>query len=71
MLDTLRGTIVTQNINGCVEATKAALNAGLTAVEIINGGLSVGMKIIGDKFEAAQVYLPQIMVCKGYDLIQG
>jgi monomethylamine corrinoid protein len=62
MLDTLRDTVVTQNINGCAEATKAALDAGLSAVEIINDGLSPGMKIIGDKFEAAEVYLPQIMM---------
>ncbi|WMW26364.1 methyltransferase cognate corrinoid protein [Methanolobus sediminis] len=62
MLDTLRDTIVTQNINGCAEATKAALDAGLTAVTIINDGLSPGMKIVGDKFEAAEIYLPQIMM---------
>ncbi|WP_340820029.1 methyltransferase cognate corrinoid protein [Methanolobus sp. WCC4] len=62
MLDTLRDTVVTQNINGCAEATQAALDAGLTAVEIINDGLSPGMKIVGDKFEAAEIYLPQIMM---------
>ncbi|SFM71262.1 methyltransferase cognate corrinoid protein [Methanolobus profundi] len=62
MLDTLRDTIVTQNINGCAEATQTALDAGLTAVEIINDGLSPGMKIVGDKFEAAEIYLPQIMM---------
>ncbi|MDI3486960.1 MAG: monomethylamine corrinoid protein [Methanolobus sp.] len=62
MLDTLRDTVVTQNINGCAEATQAALDAGLSAVEIINDGLSPGMKIVGDKFEAAEIYLPQIMM---------
>ncbi|WP_342303787.1 methyltransferase cognate corrinoid protein [Methanolobus sp. ZRKC5] len=62
MLDKLRDIIVTQNINGSAAATQEALDSGLTAVEIINGGLSVGMKIIGDKFEAAEVYLPQIMM---------
>ncbi|TQD28392.1 methyltransferase cognate corrinoid protein [Methanolobus vulcani] len=62
MLDTLTDTVVTQNINGCAEATQAALDAGLSAVEIINNGLSPGMKTVGDKFEAAEIYLPQIMM---------
>ncbi|WP_094227422.1 methyltransferase cognate corrinoid protein [Methanolobus psychrotolerans] len=62
MLDKLRDIIVSQNITGCAAATQEALDAGLTAVEIINGGLSVGMKIVGDKFEAAEIYLPQIMM---------
>jgi monomethylamine corrinoid protein len=62
ILDNLRDAIVKQNINGTVEATKAALAAGISAVEAIDGGLAVGMKIIGDKFEAAEIYLPQIMM---------
>ena len=62
LLDKLRDTIVSQDINGCVEATNAALAAGIGAVEAIENGLSVGMKIVGDKFEAAEIYLPQIMM---------
>ncbi|AFV23885.1 monomethylamine corrinoid protein [Methanolobus psychrophilus R15] len=62
ILDNLRDAIITQNINGTVEATKAALAAGISAVEAIDGGLAMGMKIVGDKFEAAEIYLPQIMM---------
>ena len=62
ILDKLRDTIVNQDINGCVAATKEALDAGITPLEAINKGLSVGMKIVGDKFEAAELYLPQIMM---------
>ncbi|MDK2947155.1 monomethylamine corrinoid protein [Methanolobus vulcani] len=62
ILNKLKDTIVTQNINGCAEAAKEALDAGISAVEAIDGGLSVGMKIVGDKFEAAEIYLPQIMM---------
>ena len=62
ILDKLRDTIVTQDINGCAAATQEAVDAGISAVEAIEGGLSVGMKIIGDKFEAAEIYLPQIMM---------
>lgn len=62
ILDKLRDTIVNQNISGCAAATQEALDAGISAVEAIDGGLSVGMKIVGDKFEAAEIYLPQIMM---------
>jgi len=62
ILDNLRDAIITQNINGTVEATKAALDAGISAVEAIDNGLAMGMKIVGDKFEAAEIYLPQIMM---------
>jgi monomethylamine corrinoid protein len=62
ILDKLRDTIVNQDINGCAAATKEALGAGISAFDAINGGLSVGMKIVGDKFEAAELYLPQIMM---------
>ncbi|MBN2110426.1 MAG: methyltransferase cognate corrinoid protein [Methanosarcinaceae archaeon] len=62
ILDKLRDTIVTQNISGCKAAAQEALDAGISPVEAIDGGLSVGMKIVGDKFEAAEIYLPQIMM---------
>ena len=42
ILDKLRDSIVKQDINGTVEATKAALAAGISAVEAIDGGLAVG-----------------------------
>ncbi|WP_406655961.1 methyltransferase cognate corrinoid protein [Methanolobus sp. ZRKC2] len=62
LLDKLRDAIVNQDINGCAAATQEALDAGIGAVEAIEGGLSVGMKIVGDRFEAAEIYLPQIMM---------
>jgi len=58
IFDKLRDSIVNQNISGCVELTNEALAEGISALDIITKGLSVGMKIIGDKFEAAEVFLP-------------
>lgn len=62
IFDKLKDAIVNQDIDGCVDATKKALAAGIAPFDVINSGLSVGMKIIGDKFEAAEIYLPQIMM---------
>jgi len=62
IFDKLRDAIVTQNVAGIAQLTQEALDAGIPALDIITKGLSVGMKIIGDKFEAAEVFLPQIMM---------
>jgi len=62
MFDKLRDAIVNQNVTGIAKLTQEALDAGIPAIDIITKGLSVGMKIIGDKFEAAEVFLPQIMM---------
>ena len=62
IFDKLRDSIVTQNVSGCVQLTQEALDAGILPLDIITKGLSEGMKIVGDKFEAAEIFLPQIMM---------
>lgn len=62
ILDKLRDTIVTQDIKGCAAAAKESLEADISAFDAINGGLAVGMKIVGDKYELGELYLPHIMM---------
>jgi monomethylamine corrinoid protein len=62
IFDKLRDAIVKQNVSGIAQLTKEALDAGIPPLDIISKGLSVGMKIVGDKFEAAEFFLPQIMM---------
>jgi monomethylamine corrinoid protein len=62
MFDKLRDAIVNQNVAGIAQLTKEALDAGIPAIDIITKGLYVGMKIVGDRFEAAEIFLPQIMM---------
>lgn len=62
IFDSLRDAILTQNVSGIAKLTQEALDAGIPPLDIINKGLSVGMKIVGDKFEAAEFFLPQIMM---------
>ena len=56
IFDKLRDAIVNQNVAGIAQLTKEALDAGIPPLDIITKGLSVGMKIVGDKFEAAEVF---------------
>ena len=62
IFDKLRDAVVNQNVAGTPELCKEALASGIPALDIITKGLSVGMKIVGDKFEAAEIFLPQIMM---------
>ena len=53
-------------VNGKPDLAKAgaeeALKAGVNALEAINEGLVKGMSIVGDKYAAHQVYLPQVLM---------
>ena len=62
IFDGLRDAIVTQNLSGIAQLTREALDAGISPIDVISKGLSVGMKIVGEKFEAAEFFLPQIMM---------
>jgi len=62
MFKELAEAVMTQNINGTVEKTKEALAGGIPALDIIQKGLSEGMKVVGEKFESGELFLPQIMM---------
>ena len=59
IFDKLTNAIVTQDIAGCAKLTQEALDAGISPLDIITKGLSPGMKIIGDKFEAAITFVAE------------
>lgn len=43
-------------------AAQKALDEGVNPVDAINEGLVKGMSVIGDKYAAHQIYLPQVLV---------
>ncbi len=53
-------------VGGKVDISKAAaqeaLDAGMAALDAINNGLVAGMSIVGEKYAAHQVYLPQVLM---------
>lgn len=53
-------------VGGKVDLSKAAaqeaLDVGMPALDAINNGLVAGMSIVGDKYAAHQVYLPQVLM---------
>ena len=39
-----------------------ALNEGISAEDILNGGLIAGMSVVGEKFKNGELYLPEVMM---------
>ena len=44
------------------EHISRAIQEGLTADEILEGGLLAGMGVIGEKFKANKVFIPEVMI---------
>jgi corrinoid protein of di/trimethylamine methyltransferase len=61
ILKDLKTSVETWNIKLAESATKAALDAKLDPKEIIEKGLGAGMEVIGEKFDKAEIYLPQVI----------
>jgi len=58
----LREAVVAGQTDAVVEAAKEIIDKGLDPLKAIENGLSKGAKIIGDKFEKLEVFLPELLV---------
>jgi 5-methyltetrahydrofolate--homocysteine methyltransferase len=57
------------------ELTQGAIDAGLSATEILNDGLLPGMEIVGKRFGAHEIFLPELLIAAramnaGIDLLK-
>jgi len=48
--------------DGALELTKKALESGISATEILQKGLMVGMNEIGDRFSQGKAYIPELLI---------
>lgn len=62
ILKKLSDAVVGGKVNDSKAAAQEALDAGMAALDAINDGLVAGMSIVGDKYAAHQVYLPQVLM---------
>jgi methanogenic corrinoid protein MtbC1 len=44
------------------ELVQKAVDAGMTADDILNNGLLAGMSIIGEKFKKDEIYVPEVLI---------
>jgi corrinoid protein of di/trimethylamine methyltransferase len=62
LLEKMSESIVTLNRAMTIRMVEAALRKGVDPLEIIERGLSPGMRSIGDKFQRLEVFLPELIL---------
>ena len=61
ILADLKKSVETWDIKLVQEATQKAIDANISVSEIIGDGLGKGMEVIGDRFDKAEIFLPQVV----------
>lgn len=54
--------VISGNYKSMSEVVEFALNNGLSAYEILNGGLLKGMEVVGIKFRDGLMFLPEVLM---------
>ena len=62
ILEGLKQAVLAYDVEGGKRLTRQALDSGLSPVEAIDEGLSRGIRIIGDKFQTMEIFLPELMM---------
>jgi 5-methyltetrahydrofolate--homocysteine methyltransferase len=66
-LEALAQAVLDLDVSRTERLSKEALAAGISPYRIIAEGLSVGMRIVGEKFKCAEVFIPEVLVaCDAY-----
>ena len=61
ILADLKKSIETWNVQLVKDATKKAIDAKIPVNDIMDKGLGKGMETIGERFDKAEIYLPQVV----------
>ena len=61
-LERISSGVIAGDDAGVAELTKQAIDEGMAPTEIINGGLIKGMNVVGQRFKAGEMYVPEVMV---------
>ncbi len=61
ILADLKKSVETWNFSLCKEATQKAIDAKMPVSEIMDKGLGKGMETIGQRFNDAEIFLPQVV----------
>jgi len=61
ILQDLKTSVETWNLKLAESATKAAIEAKIPPKTIVQDGLGKGMETIGERFDKAEIYLPQVV----------
>lgn len=62
ILKRLKESVLNYDVEGAVEASKEVIKTGFDPLKAIEQGLAEGLKIIGEKFGAGEIFLPMLMI---------
>jgi len=62
IFDRLSEAVVAGDTEAAVETAKEAIESGVDPVKAIENGLSRGARIVGDRFERLEIYLPELLI---------
>ncbi|MDW7673255.1 MAG: corrinoid protein [Bacillota bacterium] len=60
--EALNAGVIAGNLKQVAADTQAAVDAGLDPIEIINKGLIAGMNVVGQRFKAGDMYVPEVLM---------
>ena len=60
--DKIAQSLLGSNVSATEDLTRAAIEDGVAALEILNQGLLPGMKIVGDRFRSGEIFLPEVLL---------
>ncbi len=74
-LEALAEALIKGDRDKVVDITKAALSEGMGPKEILENGLIAGMSVVGRRFKANEVYVPEVLIAAramhgGMDILQ-
>ncbi|MHC4982982.1 MAG: corrinoid protein [Planctomycetota bacterium] len=74
-LKALADALIKGDRNTVVELTKKAIEEGVGPEQILNEGLIAGMDVVGAKFKANEIYVPEVLIAAramhgGMDVLQ-
>ncbi|NLW87258.1 MAG: cobalamin-binding protein [Planctomycetes bacterium] len=61
-LQLLADSLIKGDRNKVVELTKQAIEDGLSPKDILESGLIAGMNVIGKRFKANEIYVPEVLI---------
>lgn len=62
LLDEISENLQSGNADAVKELVTRAVSEGMTAQDILQGGLLAGMNIIGEKFKNDEVFVPEVLI---------
>jgi 5-methyltetrahydrofolate--homocysteine methyltransferase len=63
LLGKITESLIAGNVDGVVELTKEALDGGSEAQDILEKGLLSGMDVVGQRFKANELFIPEVLRC--------